>query len=466
MSRWLFAGLFCLAVSGCAVGPDYERPDIPVPTEFRGTAAEAASVADAGWWTLIEDPVLDALVREAIANNLDLAVATERIAEARARYRIVRADLIPEVGASGGQTSQRNSVLTDPARPGFDRASNNYDASVAVSWEIDLFGGNRRRSESAFASYLATEHGQRATLVTLVGDVASAYVTLRALDLQLEIARETVKANEEMVDYYRKRLAGGLSNRLEVDTAIANKARTAILVPQFEQQIASTENALSFLLGRVPGDIDRGAAIETFRRQPAVPPGLPAALLERRPDVLAAEQQLVAANADVGAARALFFPSLSVSGVLGAASGDAGDLFDEGTETSQLRTSVLAPIFQGGRLRANQAVAESRLEQAVLRYRATALNAYREVADAVVAVDKLGVVRTELQTGVDALEDASTLARARYQEGLSSYLEILNTDQQLLDQRLRLASTRGDELRSLVALYRALGGGWQEPGTP
>ena len=462
--RRLPIAVLAALLAGCALGPDYQRPEAPVPEQFRGTLAEADadSIADAGWWSLTKDPVLQALVREAIRNNLDLGIATARVAEARARYGIARAALLPEAGLSGGYTSQRNSTLTDPPRPGVDRAFNNWDAGVAVSWEVDLFGRNRRGSESAYASYLATEQGRRAALVALVADVASAYVLLRELDLQLDVARQTVAANEATVAYYRKRLKGGLSNRLEVDSALANRARTAVLVPQLEQQITSTENALSLLLGRPPAPVERGAPMEAFGAPPSVPPGLPAALLERRPDVLAAEQQLVAANADVGAAKALFFPTLSISGVLGSVSGDVSGLLDDGSENSQLRPSLFAPIFQGGRISANYAAAKARREQAVYRYREAALNAYREVADALVAVEKLGAVRRELESGVSALDDAATLSRARYEEGLSSYLEILNADQQLLDQRLRLAATRGEELRALVNLYRALGGGWQE----
>ncbi|MFM7786227.1 MAG: efflux transporter outer membrane subunit, partial [Gammaproteobacteria bacterium] len=453
---------FTLAVllAGCAMGPDYQRPDTPVPEQFRGAMAEAdaASIADTGWWGITQDPVLQALLREAIRNNLDLAVATARVREARARYGIARAALLPDAGATGGYTSQKNSSITDPPRPGVDRAFNNWDANLAVSWEVDLFGRNRRGSESAYAAYLATEQGRRASLVSLVADVASAYVLLRELDLQLDIARQTTAANDATVAYYRKRLKGGLSNRLEVDSALANRARTGVLAPQLEQQIATVENAISLLLGRPPGGIDRGVPMEAFGAPPAVPPGLPASLLERRPDVLAAEQQLVAANADVGAAKALFFPTLSISGVLGSISGDVSGLLDSGSGTSQLRPSLFAPLFQGGKLRANYAAAKARREQAVYRYREAALNAYREVADALVAVEKTGVVRRELEGGVSALEDAAGLSRLRYEEGLSSYLEILNADQQLLDQRLRLASTRGEELRAMVDLYRALGG--------
>lgn len=460
--------LSAVLLAGCAVGGDYDRPELPVPERFRGdlTMDDAAAIADTPWWQLTQDEVLISLIREALANNLDLKQATARVVEARARYGIARASLLPEVGASGGYTSERSSLLTDPSRGPFDRAFNNYDASVLVSWEVDLFGRNRRSTESAEASYLATEEGRRAAIVTLVADVASAYLLLRELDLQLGIARATVERNEETVAYYQKRLEGGLSNRLELDSALANRARTAILVPDLERQIAAVENALSLLLGRAPGAIERGAPMEAFGPPRVIPAGLPAALLERRPDVRAAEQKLIAANADVGAAKALFFPSLSITGALGAVSGDLSDLLEDDAAVNQLRPSLFAPIFQGGRIRANHEAAIARRDQALYQYRAAALNAYREVSNALVANAKIGLARQTLEGGVAALEDASALARARYQEGLSSYLEILNADQQLLDQQLRLASLRADELQAVIELYRALGGGWQtEPAS-
>jgi multidrug efflux system outer membrane protein len=464
-------GLAGAALLGaCSLGPDYVRPDLDPPASYRGVEnrAEAESIADAGWWTLTtRDPVLQALIREAIASNLDLRIASARVNEARARYGIARSFLMPEVGIPAGYSSQRVSLLSDPPQgTGGNRDFDNWNAGVAVSWELDLFGRIRRDTEAAFASYLATEQGQRAVLVSLVGDVASIYLLLRELDLQLDIARQTVVTNEETVRYYEKRLRGGLSNRLEVDSAVANRARTAVLIPQLEQQIAQAENALSVLLGRSPGPIERGVAISAIDPPRPVPVGIPASLLERRPDVLAAEQQLVAANAQVGAAKALFFPSISLTGLLGSLSGDFSDLLKEDAELRELSPSLFAPVFQGGRISRNYEAAQARYEQAFAAYRQAALNGYREVADALVAVRRLGEARRELESGVAALSDAAQLSRSRYDTGLSSYLEILNADQQLLDQRLQLAAVRGEELRAFADLYRSLGGGWQpEPGT-
>ena len=296
--------------------------------------------------------------------------------------------------------------------------------------------------------------------------MASNYLLLRQLDLELEIARDTVVSNDKTVDFYEKRLAGGVSNRLEVDQAVANRARTATTIPDIERRIAITENALSLLLGRVPGPVERGAALGDQHLPPVVPAGLPAALLERRPDVVAAEQLLVAANANVGAARALFFPSISLTGLLGGVSRDLGDIAKGDAAVWNLSAGLLQPIFQGGRIRRNYEAAQARFEQAMGEYRRAALDGYREVADSLVSLQKFGEQRTEIQKGVEALRDASQLSRARYDNGLSSYLEILIADQYLFEQELLLAQTRGAELRALVRLYRALGGGWQpEPET-
>ena len=302
--------------------------------------------------------------------------------------------------------------------------------------------------------------------MALVADVASTYLLLRQLDLQLEIARRTVAANDETVRFYEARLKGGVSNRLEVDQAVGNRARTATVIPQLERQIANTENALCLLLGRLPGPIERGAALSEERVPPAIPAGLPASLLERRPDVLAAEQLLVAANANVGAAKALFFPTISLTGLLGTISGDFSNLLKADSNVWQVTPSLFAPIFQGGRIRRNYDAAKARYEQALAVYQKSALNGYREVADALVTVQKLGEARLELEDGVDALRDAGQLARSRYDTGLSNYLEILIADQYLFEQEQALARTRGDEMRAFVDLYRALGGGWQQEPAP
>jgi multidrug efflux system outer membrane protein len=468
-SPLLAAALTAALVSGCAVGPNYNRPQMPTPPAHRffEGEAQAQSLADVPWWEVVKDPVLQQLIREAIANNLDLRTATARVAEARAQYGIARSFLFPAVGFAGGYSAEQASRLSEPPQGiAAKKTYQNWSAGFPISWEIDLFGRIRREKEAAFAAYLATEEGRRAALITLVADVASTYLFLRELDLELEVTRRTVQTNEETVRFYDARLKGGVSNRLEVDRAVANRARTATVIPQLEQQIAIGENALCLLLGRPPGPIVRGEALSEKALPPEVPVGLPAALLERRPDVLAAEQLLVASNANVGAAKALFFPTISLTGLLGTLSGDFSNLLKADSNLWQVSPSLFAPIFQGGRIRRNYDAAKARYEQALAQYQKAALNSYREVANALVSVKKLGEARLELEDGVDALRDAAALARSRYDTGLANYLEILNADQQLFDQELQLAQTRGEEIRAFVELYRALGGGWQpEPVT-
>src|SRR5512139_763994 len=272
-------------LAACAVGPNYTRPQVPTPPAHRFFEGEeqAQSIADTPWWNVVRDPQLQALVREAIAQNLDLRTATARVAEARAQYGIARSFLFPEVGVAGGYSAQQVSRLSEPPQgTAAGKTYQNWNAGFPISWEIDLFGRIRREKQAAFAAYLATEEGRRAAIITLVADVASTYLFLRELDLQLDVARRTVQTNEETVRFYENRLRGGVSNRLEVDRAVANRARTAVVIPQLEQQIAVAENALSLLLGRPPGPVERGPALTEQHVPPGIPVGLPAALLERR----------------------------------------------------------------------------------------------------------------------------------------------------------------------------------------
>jgi multidrug efflux system outer membrane protein len=294
-----------------------------------------------------------------------------------------------------------------------------------------------------------------------VADVAQSYFTLRELDLELEIARRTVQLNDETVRFYQRRLGGGVSNRLELDTAIANRSRTGSTIPELERQIAVQENQINLLLGRNPGPIPRGTALTEQYSPPSIPAGLPSALLERRPDIRAAEDLLTAANADVGAAKALFFPSFSLTGVLGSASHELSNIADKRAAIWSVAGGVLQPIFQGWRITSNYEAAKARFEQGVAQYQRSAQNGFREVADSLVTIEKLADVRVELEEGVRALQDATNLARLRYDTGLANYLEILIADQELFNQELALARVRGGQLNAVVQLYRTLGGGWQ-----
>jgi len=455
-SRTLAATLLPLLVSGCAAaGKNYVRPAVAIPVSYRcGALVQAESQADAPWWAIFTDATLQELVREALEHNLDVQAAVARIEQARAQAGIAKSFLYPQVDASAAYTLQQNITKSD------DDVRHGGTYGFQLSWELDLFGRIRREREAAVARLIASEHGRRGVLVTLVGDVTSTYFLIRQLDLQLAIARQTLATNDATVTYFRNRLDGGVSNKLELDRIVANREVTAASIPNFEQQIAIAENALSILLARVPGPIERDSSASDMLL-PDIPPSLPATLLGRRPDVLQAEQLLIAANADAGAAKALFFPAISLSSFGGAISGDVATLLGGAGGVWTATPSLLQPIFNAGRLRNNLEGARARVDEAVAEYRKSALNGYREVSDALVTIRKLADVRLHQQEGVVALQDAAELSRARYESGLASYIEILTADQQLFAEQLQLAETRGAEFRARSELYRALGGGWQ-----
>ena len=459
-------------VTGCiTAGPNYARPEMAPPAAFRDATEQQPpeSLADTPWWQVFQDEALQALIRDSIAHNYDLRVAVARVQEARALARVAKSFLYPDIGV--GVSSSVNQISRNSQPPLLsedddDRVFPNTAINATMSWELDLFGRIRRDSEAAFARYLSTEEGRRAVLITLVSDVATAYFQLRELDLQREVALRTLALNDQTVDYYRTRLAGGVSNRLELDSAVANRSLTAASVPDIERQVAILENAISVLAGRPPGAVVRGRTLEEQTPPPGIPVGVPATLLERRPDVLEAEQLLVAANADIGAAKALFYPTISLTGSVGTVSSDLSNLLKGDSVIWSLGAGLFQPLFNAGRIRGNYDAARARFDRALAEYQQTAISAYREVSDSLIAIQKLALVRTEQQAGVVALRDASQLSRERYDIGLSSYLEILVADQQLFERELDLARTRGDQMRALAQLYRALGGGWQpEPPT-
>jgi len=464
MKRTAFVAIVGLLLSGCTLGPDYLRPKILVPDNHRGVvgAPAAESLADLPWWELFRDPALQELTREALNNNYDLRIAAARVEEARAQIGIARSFLYPQINLSANGSVQQVSRASEPPQTiTADRTFRNLLLGFGLAWELDVFGRIRREAEAATGIFLATEQAQRGVYITLVADVAQSYFTLRELDLELEIARRTVKVNDETVEYYRNRLTGGVSNRLEVDTAVSNRSRTAATIPDLERQIAIQENQINLLLGRNPGPIPRGTVLTEQYYPPSVPAGLPSALLERRPDVKGAEELLVAANANVGAAKALFFPNFSLTSTLGSATRDLSNLADRRAAVWSVAGGVLQPVFQGWRIFYNYEATKFRFEQAVAQYQGAAQNGFREVADALVTIEKLQGVRVEQETSVQALANAARLSRLRYDTGFANYLEILIADQQLFDQELLLARTRGAQLSGVVQLYRALGGGWQ-----
>ncbi len=450
--------------AGCLVGPNYMRPEMPSPQQFRFVeGAQAESLADAPWFKVFDDPALQALIKDAITSNLDLRAAVARVEEMRARAGIAKSYLYPQVDGAASYRA-RGATSAEPEPDGVDDEDTfhqNTSYGFQLAWELDLFGKLRRQNEAALALALASEQARRGVMVTLVGDVASSYFLLRELDIQLFIARRTLDINNQTVQYFQDRLDGGVSNRLELDRIRALRAQTAATIPNIENQIAVVENEISLLLGRPPGPIVRDPADQNVALPPPVPPGLPVALLERRPDVAEAEQFLVAANADIGAAKALFYPTISLTGFLGGISGDLTTFLGGSGGIWSAGAGLLQPIYNGGRLRRNSEAAQARFDQALALYQKSALNAYREVADALVSIQKLAERRAQHEDGVANLTDAADLARARYDSGLASYIEILTADQDLFEQQLLVAQTRGEEFRARAELYRTLGGGWQ-----
>jgi multidrug efflux system outer membrane protein len=465
--RALAGAALALLLAGCTVGPGYQRPELAAPENHRTltTPAEAESLADLPWWEVFQDPALHDLINEALVNNHDLRIAAARVEEARARAGVAKSFLYPELNLTAGYGLNEASRTSDPPQTTdeLDRRYENVNANFVLSWEIDLFGRLRRQNESAMAVFLATDEARQGVVLTLVADVARAYFVLRTLDLDLEIARRTLELNDATVALYRARLEGGVSNKLEVAQAIATRARTAATIPELERQIVVQENLISLLLGRNPGPIPRGIALTDQYLAPVVPAGLPSALLDRRPDVRQAEQLLVSANADVGAAKALFYPTISLTGLFGGASSDLTNLADRDSQVWSIGAGLFQPLFQAGRIRRNYEAAQAVFQQALEEYARTAQNAFREVADSLVTIEKLELVRIEQEAAVVALQEASDLARARYDQGLSSYFEVLLADEQLFAAEFDLARTRYNQLDAVIQLYRALGGGWQQP---
>jgi len=450
--------VFAAAITGCTVGPAYRRPAVEIPDKTRGEegAAQAASLADQAWWDVFKDDELGSLVREALEKGYDVRVAAWRVEEARALSGVARSDLYPQVQLDAGWSRTR---LSESVYPGLGTQSLTT-VNLGVSWEIDVWGRIRRLSEAARARYLASEDARRGVLLTLVSDVARAYFELRALDRRLEIATRTRDAFKDSYDLFNRRLEGGAASGLETASAEAAFSSVAAAVPNIERQIAAKENELALLLGRLPGPIARGGALEDQFLPPEVPPGLPSDLLERRPDLREAEQQLIAANADVGVATADLFPRLSLTAGGGAVSPELSNLFSAG-RTWSVGAGLLAPVFQGKRLRHEREAAVARWEQATAQYEQRVTGAFGEVSTALVAYRKLADVEKELARAVDADRRAVNLSNERYVAGLSDYLDVLVARQQQLNAEISLSQARLDRLSTLVDLYKSLGGGWR-----
>jgi multidrug efflux system outer membrane protein len=460
-----------LAAAGCAVGPNYKRPTTPTTAEFRGQArAEAASFADLPWWELIRDPNLAALVKEALERSYDLQDAVARMEVARQNANASRAALLPELGVSIGPSYQQVflgavSGLSAPGLPIGNIRYPSYLVQGSVSWDIDLWGRLRRLRESALAQFLASEEHRRAVIVSLIGDVAEGYFNLRALDLQLAIARRTVASRLETLALFRDREGGGVGSALDTASEAALLAGARATIPTLERQIVQTEDQLSTLIGRPPGPIERGLDLAHQPVPPDPPVGMPASLLERRPDVRQAEALVMSANAEVGAAFAALLPSLSFTGNVGVEGASLTHLFTGNAVTflvSGLLSDVI-PVFNGAQKVYGWRGQQATYVSAVVAYRQTVLTALREVADALVALKTYREARTQLEAQVAAQVESVRLAKERFTSGVASYLDVVQAEQNLFPTELSLAQTIGAQFTSLADLYRALGGGWKAP---
>ena len=474
----LLAGFAFVIVTGCAVGPNYERPPVASPVEFRGEqAAQAAatpaagaagagapaagaeaSLADFRWWEVLQDDRLQGLIDEALKNGFDVRAAAWRVEEARANAGIAKAQYFPEIAGEAGWTRGRVSEFISPFPGTLDLTSVN----AGFSWEVDLWGRIRRLNEAALARFLATEEARRGVLLSLVSDVATSYFELRALDFEKEIAVRTTESFRETHDLFSNRHEAGLASELETASSAATLRSTQAVIPDLERRITAQENRIALLLGHRPEEIPRGAALNDQILPPAIPAGLPSELLERRPDLRRAEQELKAANADVGVTVANYFPSLRLTGAFGGVAPQVSDLFKGGRQWS-IGGGLFTPIFQGRRLKNENRAARARFEQAKVEYERAVTNAFAEVSTALVAYERLAHVEEEQAQAVDAYRRAVDLANSRYRSGLSDYLEVLLAQRQLFPAEVALAQIRFNRLGVLVDLYRALGGGWQIP---
>jgi len=446
-------------LAACAVGPRYRRPAVATPETTRGQLgpADPASLADSPWWVVFRDPALQTLVDEAIRGSHDLRAAAARVEQARNQIAVARADMFPQVSYQGQAVRERAAIPGSPANVAF----NSFLGTFNLAWEIDVWGRIRRATESARADYLAAEAARRGVLLTLVSDVAQAYIELLELDRELEITQGTTITFQDTLDLFRRRYAGGIGTLLEVSRASAALTQARAGIPELERQIVAKENQLSILLGRPPGDIVRRPTSDNLSPLPEVPVGLPSQLLERRPDIQQAEQALVAANADVGVAVANFFPRLGLTGLYGGQSSELENVVKSAGNVWAIGGSLAGPIFQGGRLLASYRATSAAWDEAVERYQQATLQAFAEVSNALVTHQKLKGVHADRDETTKALQTSVALSLQRYNDGVANYFEVLEAEQQLFPAELDLARTQRDELVAVVTLYRALGGGWQ-----
>ena len=450
--------------SGCAVGPNYKRPAVSVPDSYRGLTPEeaakkqAASIGDQKWWEIFQDEQLRSLIRIALQQNYDVRIAASRILAARAQLGITRADQFPNVSAGAGISDNRSAK--SKFLPPFEGSTGNVGLSAA--WELDFWGKFRRATEAARANLLASEWARQEVLATLVANVAGSYFQLRALDLELEISKRTLASRQESLRLTQSLADHGSTSLLDVRQAEQLVFTAAAEVPALEQQIEQEENFISILLGNNPADVPRGQKLTEQAQPPEVPAGLTSSLLERRPDIREAEEQLVAANAQIGVARAAYFPQISLNGSAGFQSAALTNLFSGPAGAWNFGASLAQPIFTAGRLRSNVRLAEAQQQTALLFYQQTIQGAFRSVSDALIAYRKSREFRVQEELLFQSAQDAAHLSHLRYNGGVTGYLEVLTNETNAFSAELGLAQARLNELLALVQLYQALGGGWQQ----
>jgi multidrug efflux system outer membrane protein len=455
----ILAGLIIL--DGCAVGPNYKRPAVNTPGAFRFAESQTAnSLSDLPWWQVFKDPLLQGLIATAITNNYDLKQAVARVEQARNQAAVANAAFFPQIGYGGDVGRGRNSVYNSPAALN-GATTTSALLNVNAAWEMDLWGRIRRSSEAARAQYLATDEARRGVMITLVSQVATTYFQLLQLDQEVQIQQAATNAYAGSYRIFNDRLLNGVASKLETDRAAASLAAAAAAIPQLQIQIATTENQLNVLLGRNPGPIARNSLTNQPQLTPEIPTGLPSELLRRRPDVLQAEQSMIAANAGIGVSEANFFPQIGLTTFFGKASPELSAFTGGSANLWNVGGTMAGPIFQGGQFRAQYRAAKAKFDEAKAAYQQNVLTAFQEVSDALVTREKLAEVYVYDGQAVVALAESVQLATQRYLNGKSSYYEVLQAQQELYPTQRAQVQTQVGELNAVVQLYQALGGGWQ-----
>jgi len=460
--RCLVCTCFAAALlAGCTLGPDYARPAVDTPKAFRYEPKEAADTANTEWWKQFGDPVLDGLIAEALAHNLNVRVAVANVEQAAGVLTQTRSGLFPQVGYSGAAARARSTEagLTPEIAQFVANPASSYQALLSASWEVDLWGRIRRLSESARANLLASDEARRGVILSLVASVASNYLTLRGLDEQLAVSKQTLGAYGESVRLYTLQFKYGQVSQMQLSQVQSQYETAAVQIPLIESQIAQIENSLSVLLGRNPGPIERGKSVYDLAL-PKVPAAVPSDLLTRRPDLLQAEQALVAANAQIGAARALYFPTISLTGQAGSSSAALSSLFSGPAHVWSYAGSIVGPIFTFGAVSGQVAQAEAAQQAALYSYRLSIQNAFADVDNALVASQKLVEQQAAQERLVNALKSYAQLAALQFNGGYTSYTTVLQAEQSLFPAQLQLASLRASVFSSSVNIYKAMGGGW------